>query len=108
MHCIDDEVNGVVINHNGDWSGEVRIAWYTVGERRNPGPTPPSLRDCWCDGSDLIAGRYTPVNAPGGGASHEDPPVDVLMRAVALAVEAYMHMKMMSAVENIGISRRKR
>ena len=92
MHCIDDKPNGVIVNHNSDWSGEVRIAWYVVG----PGS---SLRECWCSGPDLVAGLYSPVNAPDGEASHGDPPVNVLTRAVALAVETYLRHKLMRAVD---------
>src|SRR5271154_5878582 len=94
MHCIDDKPNGIILNHNADWSGEVRIAWYVADERRDPGPTPPSVRECWCSGPYLVAGRYSPMNRPGGEASHEDPPVNVLMRAVALAVETYLRSKL--------------
>ncbi len=111
MHCIDDKPNGIILNHDGDWSGPVRIAWYEAAERCDPSPprfrVPPSLRECWCSGPDLVAGLYSPVNEPGGGASHEDPPVNILTRAVALAVEGYLRSKMESALDDLFIKRGK-
>ena len=98
VHCIDDKANGIVLNHDADWSGEVRLAWYIADERVDPGPTPPSLRECWCLGIDLVAGRFSPVR---GSA----PPVDVITRAVALAVETYLRGKMARAVEDLLIDR---
>jgi hypothetical protein len=100
VHCIDDKPNGIVINHNSDWSGEVRIAWYVASERRDPGPTPPSLQECWCRGSDLIAGRFTPLNGT-------EPPVNVITRAVALAVETYLRGRALRAAEDLFIQRGK-
>ena len=100
MHCIDDKPNGVVINHSPDWSGEVRIAWYVADERRDPGPTPPSLQECQCVGKDLIAGRFTLLEGV-------EPPVNVITRAVALAVETYLRNKMLSAAEDLFIDRGK-
>ena len=98
MHCIDDKSNGIILNHDGDWSGAVRIAWYIAGERRDPGPTPPSLHECWCSGPDLVAGLFTPVtnaSAPTPGTVVvSEPPVNILTRAVALAVEGYLRFKL--------------
>lgn len=104
MPFIDDKPNGIVLNHSADWSGEVRIAWYVTAERRDTpqfkgglvieGPTPPSLRGCWCNGPDLVAGRFTPVSTPPGEAKSSVPPVDVITRAVALAVEGYLRFKL--------------
>lgn len=114
MHCIDDKPNGIILNHNSDWSGEVRIAWYVSSERRDPGPTPPSLRECWCEGKDLIAGLFTPVTLAGiannstpGVVVVAEPPINVLTRAVALAVDTYLRRKIMSAAEDLVISRGK-
>lgn len=92
MHCIADKPNGISVNHNADWSGEVRLAWYVADERRDPGPTPPSLRECWCSGGDLVAGRFTLL-------SGDEPPVGVLTRAVALAVETYLRSKLMRVID---------
>ena len=100
MHCIDDKTNGIIINHNGDWSGDVRIAWYIASERRDPGPTPSSMRECACSGVDLVAGRFTLL-------SGDEPPVNVLTRVVALAVETYLRVKMMRAAEDLFIDRGK-
>jgi hypothetical protein len=94
MHCIDDKPNGIVLNHDGDWSGNVRIAWYIASERVDPGPTPPSLRECWCSGPDLVAGVFTPTNRPSDAPPQSVPPVDVITRAVALAVEGYLRSKL--------------
>ena len=106
MLCIDDKANGIIVNHDGDWSGRVRIAWYVASERRDPGPTPPSLRECWCDGASLVAGRFTPQSGPPGEpAASPEPPVHVLTRAVALAVETYLRSKLESAVDDLFISR---
>ena len=107
MHCIDDKPNGIIVNHDGDWSGDVRIAWYVSSECWDPGPTPSSLRECWCSGKDLVAGRFTPVGRPAGADRSHAPPVDVLTRAVALAVETYLRSKMESAVESLVIHRGK-
>lgn len=111
MHCIDDKPNGLILNHDSDWSGEVRIAWYVVAERHDPSPTlfrvPPSLQECWCAGVDLVAGRFTPVSttrepAPGCVIVPE-PPVHVLTRAVALAVESYLTHKITLAVSELRV-----
>ena len=102
MHCIDDKPNGIIVNHNADWSGEVRIAWYVADERRDQGPTPASLRECWCSGRDLVAGLFTPVSTPSDrppGTVVSAPPVDVMTRAVALAVEGYLRHKLMRAID---------
>ena len=100
MRCIDDKANGIIINHNGDWSGDVRIAWYIAGERREPGPTPPSMYECQCRCVDLVAGRFTLIDGP-------EPPVNVITRAVALAVETYLRVKMIRATEELFIHRGK-
>jgi len=119
MHCIDDKPNGIILNHDGDWSGDVRIAWYIAGERRHdPGPPPPSWRECWCCGSDLVAGRFTPLGVadrrvqktselPPSGIDVPEPPVNVLTRAVALAVEGYLRFKLERAVDDLFIRRGK-
>jgi hypothetical protein len=105
MHTIDDKANGIVLNHNQDWSGEVRIAWYDADERHyDLGPTPPSLRECWCNGHDLIAGRFT---LRWHAAISTEPPINVITRAVALAVEGYLRHKMECAVDDLFISRGK-
>ena len=108
MHCIDDKPNGIILNHNADWSGDVRLAWYDVEERHDPGPTPPSLRECWCSGPDLVAGRFTFLNTPSDrppGTVVSSPSVDVMTRAVALAVEAFLRSKMERAVDDLFIKR---
>lgn len=89
MRCIDDKPNGIVLNHSPDWTGQVRLAWYIADERVDPGPVPPSLRECWCDARDLVAGRFTPTSSPPDKRG-SPPPVDVITRAVALAVESYL------------------
>jgi hypothetical protein len=105
MRYIDDKPNGIILNHTAEWNGAVRIAWYIPSERRDPGPTPPSLRECWCSGPDLVAGRFTPVSAadrqvlrtseqPSRGVEVSEPPVNVITRAVALAVETYLRSKL--------------
>lgn len=104
MHCIDDKPNGIILNHDADWSGDVCIAWYVANER-------PSLRECWCSGPDLVAGLFTPVTntsepAPGTVVVSE-PPVNVLTRAVALAVEGYLRFKLMRTVDDLFIHRGK-
>jgi hypothetical protein len=106
MHCIDDKPNG--INHDGDWSGDVRIAWYDPTERpREFCPTPASLRECWCDGPDLVAGRFTPLLKDRDDHGNAEPPLHVLTRAVALAVETFLRSKMESAVDDLFIQRGK-
>lgn len=100
MHCIDDRANEIVLNHNSDWSGEVHIAWYVATEQLcDPGPTR-SLRECECSGVDLVAGRFTYLFG-------DEPPVDVLTRAVALAVETYLRSKLESALDDLFIRRGK-
>jgi hypothetical protein len=95
VYCIDDKPNGIIINHSSSWSVEVRLAWYIPSERRgpDPGPAPPSLRECECLGVDLVAGHFTLLKG-------DEPPVNVITRAVALAVEAYLRGKMMRALDN--------
>jgi hypothetical protein len=101
VHCIEDKPNGIIINHSADWSGDVRIAWYDPAERRDPGPTPPSLRECWCDGYALTAGRFAPITKADVHVAgrfdlttNVQPPVEVLTRAVALAVESFLRHKL--------------
>ena len=98
MHIIDDKANRVCLNHNSGFVGEVRIAWYDASKRREHDPT--NFEECWCSGIDLIAGRFTPVRGP-------EPPVNVITRAVALAVETYLRSKMEGAVEELFINRGK-
>jgi len=114
VHCIDDKPNGVIVNHNADWSGEVRIAWYDASARRDTDPALPELQECWCDGYDLVAGRFTlvakaPVNILGRFemTTNADPPVHVLTRAVALAVETFLRRKMERAIDELFIKRGK-
>lgn len=102
-HCIDDKPNGILLNHDSDWSGDVHLAWYSAEERRDPGLLPPSLRECWCSGPQLIAGRFMPLTPLPNG----EPPIHVITRAVALAVEDYLHFKLMLAVEGVHIYRNK-
>lgn len=92
MHTIDDKANRIVLNHSSGFVGEVRIGWY-------PGYTLEALRECWCNGTDLIAGRFTPTRG------QDEPPINVLTRAVALAVETHLRSKMESAVEGLFINR---
>jgi len=95
MRCIDDKPNGIILNHHVEWNGEVRIAWYIAGElcEPGPGPIPPSLRECWCSGPDLVAGRFTAF-------SGTEPPIDVITRAVALAVETYLRSKLARVLDD--------
>ncbi len=96
MHCIEDKANGVIVNHNGDWSGDVRIAWYVVIDEGQL----PRLRECWCNGPDLVAGRFTPSD--GRNPAYPlgcEPPINVLTRAVALSVENYLRFKLMRVVD---------
>jgi hypothetical protein len=100
VRTIDDKANGIVLNHDPGWGGKVRVAWYIANERRDPGPTPPSLRECECNGIDLVAGRFTLRNG-------DMPPITVITRAVALAVEDYLRSKMESALDDLFIERGK-
>ena len=102
MHSIDDKANGIVINHNSDWSGEVHVAWYSASAHEQLGRAgvPPSLQECECRGIDLIAGRFTLCEGP-------EPPVNVITRAVALAVETHLRNKMLRAAEDLFIDRGK-
>jgi hypothetical protein len=99
MHIIEDKANGIVINHSSGFVGEVRIAWYDLSKRPDHGIIT-NFDECWCSGIDLVAGRFTPVRGP-------EPPVNVITRAVALAVETYLRNKMESAVEFLFINRGK-
>jgi hypothetical protein len=108
MHSFHDKHNGIVLNFNADWSGQVRLAWYDPSEYQDPGPTPPSLRECWCDGRDLVAGLFTPTSGPPDKSPSHAPPVDVLTRAVALAVEDYLRSKLARTLDgDLFIERRK-
>lgn len=95
---IDDKANGILLNHDPDWSGTVRVAWYIASERRDPGPTPPSLQECWCHGPDLVTGRFTQLDGP-------EPPINVITRTVALAVEGYLRHKLEKSFAELHIYR---
>lgn len=84
MHSIDDKPNGIVLNHNADWSGEVHVTWYMGSGQR---------RECQCMGIDLVAGRFTLCDGT-------EPPINVITRAVALAVEAFLRSKMERALDD--------
>ncbi len=102
MHCIDDKANGIVLNHNSDWSGDVCIGWYVVDARAQASnPLLPVLRECWCRGSALVAGSFEYTRGV-------DPPLGVITRSVALAVEACLRAEMLSAVQDyIALDRRR-
>jgi len=99
MHCIDDKANGIVLNYSPDWGGEARIAWYVVGESRDPGPILPSLRECWCSAPDLVAGRLTLLTG-------DEPPTNIITRAVALAVEEYLRGKLEHVLDVVFLTKR--
>lgn len=102
MNCIDDRANGIIINHNSDWSGNVRIVWYVASERRGDDEDhgiPPSMV-CWCNGRDLVNGLLTM-------AEGSEPPLNVITRSVALAVETNLRTKAISAAESLFINRGK-
>jgi hypothetical protein len=88
MRTISDKPNGIILNHDGDWSGEACIGWYVTD--RSP------LHECWCDGPDLVAGKFTKIRGI-------EPPISVITRAVALAVESYFRSKMTDALETFDI-----
>lgn len=96
---IEDKPNGILITHNADWSGIVRIAWYMVDGQRS------ALQECWCVGRDLIAGRFTPVSAPNkpehGRGSLTATPINILTRAVTLAVETYLRSRLQAFVDTL-------
>ena len=100
MHCIDDKANGIVINHNSDWSGEVSVAWHAVVLRDGFGKSSVDRFECLCSGIDLVAGRFTLIDGP-------EPPVNVITRTVALAVEGYLRSKLERAVDDLFIDRGK-
>ena len=89
MHTIDDSANKIILNHNSDWSGDVLITWWGDSTHKAQ-----PWRECHCDGADLIAGRFTLT----AGA---EPPIDVITRAVALAVERYLRRTLESAIEDL-------
>lgn len=93
MYIIHDKKNGILINHSSSWCEDARVAWYNVDEYRESGPTPMSLRECQCDAKGLIAGRFTLI-------SGTEPPIYVIARAVALAVEDYLRSKLTKLLDN--------
>ncbi len=93
MHTIDDKPNGIALNHDTDWSGEVCIVWGITNHHS-------TSHECWCNGPDLVAGRFTKTRGI-------EPPIDVITRAVALAVETYLRSKMTHAVDDLFIHRGK-
>jgi hypothetical protein len=103
MHRIDDKPNGITVTHDGDWSGQVCIAWWNVAdiERREP------PRRCWCWGPDLIAGLFTPTSGPPSDLLTSEPPINIVTRAVALAVESCLRDKMAYALDSLFIKRGK-
>lgn len=110
MHIIDDAPNGIIVNHASDWSGEARVAWYDPSNRDDadsPDIASPrglkarGLKECHCVGLDLVAGRFTLTTG-------SEPPVDVMTRAVALAVATFLCDRMVGAAEALSIDRRRR
>ena len=98
MHIIVEK--DLVINHNSDWSGDVRIAWAPRGwpaDHRVDGP-PPTVEEWWVDGRDLLQGRITFSPKYHWFAAM---PIDVACRAVARAVRDYMHTKAVELAEQV-------
>jgi len=100
MRCLDDKANGLIINYTPGWTDDVRLAWYIASERRDPGPLPSSLEECRCRGRALVSGRFTRTEG-------SEPPLHVITRAVALAVESYLREKLERAVDDLFIRRGK-
>ena len=105
MNCISDNKNGIFINHNSDWSGEARIAWMISREAYDimDAKPPPAHAECWVDSRDLLTGLFTPTRT-----GDPEPPVNVITRAVALAVYNHVTATMVRAAEQVdGVWRRK-
>jgi hypothetical protein len=96
MPQIEDDLNNVFINHTVNWSGPTRVGWYFTNELANETA---QFRECWCEGRDLVAGRFTFVPGP-ADAKASPPPVDVMTRAVALAVADFLRSKLKRLVEH--------
>jgi hypothetical protein len=93
MHTISDKPNGIFLNHDADWSGDVCISWYLSDKQHE-------LHECWCNGPDLVAGHFTKTRGI-------EPPINVITRTVALAVETYLRSKMAHALDDLFIERGK-
>jgi hypothetical protein len=90
VHTTDDKANGLVLNHDYDWGGIVYVAWCSGSTRHVSS----------CKGSDLVAGRFTHLTGP-------EPPINVITRVVALAVEGYLRTKLEAFTDNFFIERGK-
>lgn len=84
MHSTKTQDNKIIVNYNGDWSGDVRIY------------SPSGRREMWLPGDELLSGKYL---RPSDCAFSEIE----LRRATALAVYTYMTDKLVSLVEDIDV-----
>jgi hypothetical protein len=96
VHSIDDrEKNGIIIHHNGDWSGEAIIYW-------TPDLQPPRgmtrYEEASVGGLDLLKGKLTVARGM-------CPPLAVATRVVALALKKHFSMRMVEIAESFEAGR---
>lgn len=100
MHCTSDNHTSLHINHNGNWSGDACIGWTD---------TDGLFRSMWVNGPALLGGYQREPEgcrataAPGEHDAYGPLPIDVLGRAIALAVAAHACSRMTTAAESIWV-----
>lgn len=92
---------GIILNYSSDFSGDVRVAWYAgedyTDEMRKLDRVPETVHSVWVEGALLRRGYFRVKS----GA--QPPPVEVQLRAVALALDTWWSHKAIAAIEHIGI-----
>lgn len=94
---IDDRVTGIVVELGAGDGTEARIAWVSGEEPLSPSSV--LDRACWVDSSALAFGRWVPTRTEEGESVA--PPIEVVCRATALAVGAWIKDGVLSALEGL-------
>lgn len=89
MHTIEDKGPYYIrIHHDGAWDGDVAVTW-THGHG--------TLHAFVVGARDLLAGTLLSSRVTAGST----PPMSVVTRVIALAVNAWWSRRMLSAVERV-------
>lgn len=103
MHTIDDREHKILIRHPDNWIGTATIYWEATVRASYTAKATVQALSCEVDGRYLLTGLFTPTRT-----GDPEPPVNVITRAVALAVYEHVTATMVRAAEQCdGVWRRK-